>query len=64
MICYGAKSYISFALTHGLSLHRSTETDANVLDNMLLMVFMRAHFIHCGPVMPYGDIDLCQHWLR
>ena len=19
---------------------------------------------HCGLVMPYGNIDLCQHWLR
>ena len=33
-----------------------------VVNNGIIRVFL--HLTHCGLVTPFGDKELCPHWLR
>ena len=43
-------------------MERTLDDSANRLELMAMSILVL--LTHCGLAMPYGDIDLGQHWLR
>ena len=50
--------------TYALSTMKSLEGMVGDVISVIKWLDLMIWLTHCGPVMPYGDIDLGQHWFR
>ena len=59
---YNTACYYIGIIEHAIT--RPAFTCFNILCFNILFPNSHCNLTHCGLVMPYGDIDLGQHWLR